>query len=236
MPGSWSSSAASSVVKVGAQRAASQTDGAALRMLKPGERYYYKAVATVDGGAYSIFDGRTRYKLGVAVHTPIDMQARGHRCGGTYVYASASGVVNLLLPANCALANAPRAVMRVIGWGGTKVHGGGKIAVEHILPVSFFPYPAPRIDSRPVCRSHRLNGLLATNMTLAQEVREMEEALGGMVSSRAAPAQVGWAARAVARVGEEQRAEHDAYDDARAGAADVLESDASVLRRAVARA
>ena len=87
----------------------------------------------------SIFDGVTEYSLGqeTAVGT------------GCFVCPDALSVVRHApsLPSRCALRDAPRVLLRVLGWnddGSSPVPGVGqrKLAVTHVLPVAVLPYRA----------------------------------------------------------------------------------------------
>ena len=100
---------------------------------------FYKVVAVVDGKFFSIFDGRTMYKLSKVTAPP----------NGCWVCPSLSAVLHhaTRLPLRSALLDVPRAILRVSGWkefhlpipdGHASNHS--KTLVTHVLPLDVLPY------------------------------------------------------------------------------------------------
>eukprot|EP00966_Prymnesium_polylepis_P116686 2696935-Prymnesium_polylepis.2 len=101
---------------------------------------YYKAVAVVDGSLLSIFDGETVYECGVHMQ----------RGTGIFVCAELLSVVRHTrqrLPRRNALLDAPRVILRLLGWNwdGTVPAGepgSEKLAVTDVIPIAVLPYSA----------------------------------------------------------------------------------------------
>ena len=74
-------------------------------------RTYYKAVAKVDGRYWSIYDGKTEFRLGErAAREPCHA-----RRGAFFAFADARQAGRCAFPARSKLLHAPRVVLRVIG-------------------------------------------------------------------------------------------------------------------------
>jgi hypothetical protein len=97
---------------------------------------HYKLVAVVDGRYLSIFDGRTEYRLGESLREP----ARPDHGGGFYCHADLDAIVNgpprRLFPPDSALADAPKAILRVRVGGRKLCYDGGKVAFSEMTPVA----------------------------------------------------------------------------------------------------
>lgn len=92
---------------------------------------YYKAVAVVDGKMLSIFDGQTEYAIG----QELKQAARKDHNGGYYVHKSLNDAMNVKVPTDSALRNAPRAILRVKAEGAYVVYDTGKLAFSRITPI-----------------------------------------------------------------------------------------------------
>ena len=97
---------------------------------------YYKAVAVVDGRYLSIFDGVTEYRLG---ETTAQQTARQDHGGGWYVYGTPRAAATAELPDRCALADAPRAILKVRAEGAYCRYGSdhdtSKLAFSRLTPL-----------------------------------------------------------------------------------------------------
>lgn len=91
---------------------------------------YYKVVALVDGSLLSIFDGETRYELGVEVHEA----AHAEHSGGLYVYASAEEALAATFPTGSKLAGERRVLIRVRA-SGSYCRYDRKLAFSRITPI-----------------------------------------------------------------------------------------------------
>ena len=120
----------------------------------PGARTFYKSVAVVHDGGHahaahytprfvSIYDGRTVYEVD-RVTSPQD---------GCWVSPDVLACVQhaTALPRESVLLAAPRAILRVIGWGPPPLDGTAsrhrhndstKLCVAHVLPTAVLPYTA----------------------------------------------------------------------------------------------
>lgn len=109
-------------------------------------REYYKAVALVGGRMFSIFDGRTEYVLFRERHNP----------RGLWVCPDPFSVVchaRQNLSRRSVLYDAPRAMIRLLGWNSDgsmpipREPGPVKLAVSNVVPIAVLPYSAssPRV-------------------------------------------------------------------------------------------
>jgi hypothetical protein len=97
---------------------------------------YYKAVAVVDGRFLSIYDGTTEYRIG---ETVAQRPRQGHR-GGIYVYPSLEAAAHASVPADSALADAPRAILRVRAEG-IYCRYDNKLAFGRVTPLEVAAAP-----------------------------------------------------------------------------------------------
>ncbi|KAL1510531.1 hypothetical protein AB1Y20_006834 [Prymnesium parvum] len=104
-------------------------------------REYYKAVAVLDGRMFSIFDGRTEYVLSRELYDP----------NGLWVCPDPLSVVSHArqqLPRRSVLYDAPRAIIRLLGWSAlgyspaAPEYGSMKLSVTNVLPIAVLPYSA----------------------------------------------------------------------------------------------
>lgn len=165
-------------------------------------RVYYKAVAVVgddapegEGGArfLSIYDGTTQYRIGVDLHQPMNEDDLGETCGGFFCYANVAEVFSAIVPSSSALKHAPRAVIKCLGWGTRRRFPNGKVAVEHLRPLSIHDFPRDFLSAPPPAdttqaapdRVHTpTRQLAAQNFALEEDVRQMEARLANARAMR----------------------------------------------------
>lgn len=97
---------------------------------REGGEQYYKAVAVVDGEYISIYDGETRYQIGVEM---TEAPRQRHK-GGYYVYTSLDDAMHVEVPAGSVAADRPRAYLRVRAEG-RYCRYGNKLAFARITPI-----------------------------------------------------------------------------------------------------
>ena len=106
-------------------------------------RVYYKAVAVVGNELRSIYDGTTVYVFGV----------KTFKASGIWVCPDLDSLIRHMrrrLPRRSALADAPRVVLRVLGWDEATppvaTHPSvEKLAVTSVVPTAVLPYSAEGI-------------------------------------------------------------------------------------------
>jgi len=108
-----------------------QLDDSLLKNLMQSGHTQFKVCAVVGNKFYSVFDGRTEYAIGVAVHQSIQPQGKS----GFFVHQSLHAALRTPFPRNSRLGRAPQAVLKVLCCGDSVDHGDGQLAYEMIVPV-----------------------------------------------------------------------------------------------------
>jgi len=83
-----------------------------------------------DVGYFSVYDGETKYEIGVEVH---NTAKPGHN-GGLYCYEELASANKAPFPENSVLKSYPKAILECKAWGRKMVYGD-KLAFSHLLPV-----------------------------------------------------------------------------------------------------
>lgn len=110
---------------------------------REGGDHYFKAVAIADDGRMlSIFDGSTEYRFGQT----LTERPRQNHGGGYYVYPNAQSAARAEVPAESALRNAKRLVIRVRAEGNYCRYDNGKLAFARVTPLE-------RADARPMAEA-----------------------------------------------------------------------------------
>jgi hypothetical protein len=104
---------------------------------------HFKLVAVVEGRYFSIYDGTTEYAIGRMLREP----ARPNHGGGYYCYPAIDDIRSArphrLFPDESALADAPKAILKV-RVGGRKIkYDNGKVAFSELTPIEVLPYEVP---------------------------------------------------------------------------------------------
>ena len=142
--------------RAGAAEAPIEYSSSVATTLPPSARFYYKAVAVVEGedggGArfLSIYDGMTQYRIGTDLYQPMDDEDHGETCGGFFCYTTPEEVFNAIVPSSSVLKNAERAIIKCAGWGRRRRFPNGKVCLENMRPLSIHAFPRDFIDSAPV--------------------------------------------------------------------------------------
>lgn len=104
---------------------------------EPPRKLYYKQVALIRGRFYSIYDGKTEFRIGETLYQPAQA---GHE-GGYYVYRTAEEAVfaDMYFPLSQqhegGLFIAPRTILTVVAWGDRVEYPNGKLSFSYICPV-----------------------------------------------------------------------------------------------------
>jgi len=106
-----------------------------------GGDHYYKAVAVLPGDDgqehyFSIFDGRTEYRLGEEKTE----RARQYHGGGLYCYVSPALAKRASVPNKSKLREAPRAILRCRAEGRYCRYRRGKLAFSRLTPLEVMAY------------------------------------------------------------------------------------------------
>jgi len=101
----------------------------------------------VNNRLFSIYDGKTEYKVGNLLH----QKAKANHKGGYYVYPSSRGAIFADVPYKAGgHFIAPRTVIKCICWGDFVVYGNGKMSFSNLMMVGDIGLPQGYIANRSV--------------------------------------------------------------------------------------